>query len=93
MKIEDIKLAVESIAQKYSIKKAILFGSMANGTNTSQSDVDLIIEFSGNVSLITISSLKIELEEILKRDVDIIHGTITNKDFIDVNEEVELYAA
>ncbi len=93
MKIEDIKLAVESIAQKYSIKKAILFGSMANGTNTSQSDVDLIIEFSGNVSLITISSLKIELEEILKKDVDIIHGPITNKDFIDVNEEVELYAA
>lgn len=93
MEIEDIKLAVESIAQKYSIKKAILFGSMANGTNTSQSDVDLIIEFSGNVSLITISSLKIELEEILKKDVDIIHGPITNKDFIDVNREVELYAA
>lgn len=57
------------------------------------SDVDLIIEFSGNVSLITISSLKIELENILKKDVDIIHGPITNTDLIDVDEGVELYAA
>ncbi len=93
MKIEDIKKVIEEIAEKYFIKKVILFGSQADGTATEQSDIDLIIEFSKEVSLITISGLKLELEEILSKKVDIIHGPITDNDFIEVNREVELYAA
>lgn len=93
MDIEQIKNAVFSVANKYSIKKATLFGSRAAGTNTEDSDVDLIVEFSCNVSLITLSRLKLELEEILKIDVDIIHGPITKDDLIIVDKEVELYAA
>lgn len=93
MEIDDIKKSIEIVAKKYSIKRAVLFGSVADGTDTEQSDIDLIIEFSTNVSLITISSLKIELENLLNKGVDIIHGPITDKDFIDVNREVELYAA
>lgn len=93
MEFEEIKKAIISIADKYFIKRVILFGSMASGTNTENSDIDLIMEFSKAVSLITISSIKIELEEILKKDVDIIHGPIKEGDFIDINKEVELYAA
>lgn len=93
MEIDVIKKAIEQIAVKYSIKKAILFGSRASGTNRPDSDIDLIVEFSKNISLITLSNLKFELENILKQDVDIIHGPITENDFIEVNMEVELYAA
>lgn len=93
MEIEYIKEAIIKIAEKYSIKKAILFGSRANGTNRENSDIDLIIEFSKNVSLITLSNVKLDLEKILNLDVDIIHGPIQEDDMIEIHEEVELYAA
>lgn len=93
MKIEYIKNAIVKIAEKYSIKRAVLFGSRANGTNRDNSDIDLIIEFSKKVSLLTISNLKLELQSMLNLDVDIVHGPIQEDDLIEVNEEVELYAA
>lgn len=93
MEIEYIKEAIIKIAEKYSIKKAILFGSRANGTNRENSDIDLIIEFSKNVSLITLSNVKLDLEKMLNLDVDIIHGPIQEDDMIEIHEEVELYAA
>lgn len=93
MGIEEIRNAIFSLAEKYSIKKATLFGSRAAGTNNENSDVDLIIEFSCNVSLLTLSRLKLELEEILSKDVDIIHGPVTEDDLIVIDKEVELYAA
>lgn len=93
MEIEYIKNAIVRIAEKYSIKRAVLFGSRANGTNRDNSDIDLIIEFSKKVSLLTISNLKLELQSMLNLDVDIVHGPIQEDDLIEVNEEVELYVA
>lgn len=93
MEIEYIKNAIVKIAEKYSIKRAVLFGSRANGTNRDNSDIDLIIEFSKKVSLLTISNLKLELQSMLNLDVDIVHGPIQEDDLIEVNEEVELYVA
>ena len=93
MEIEYIKNAIVKIAEKYSIKRAVLFGSRDNGTNRDNSDIDLIIEFSKKVSLLTISSLKLELQSMLNLDVDIVHGPIQEDDLIEINEEVELYAA
>lgn len=91
MEIDNIRKTLIKIAEKYYIKKATLFGSRANGTNKIDSDVDLIIEFSKEVSLVTISDLKNELENILNLNVDIIHGPIRNGDFIEICETVELY--
>lgn len=93
MTVEDIRSKVEQFIDRYSITKVVLFGSRANGTNTDESDVDLIIEFSKNVSLITLSQLKYELEEALGVGVDIIHGPTTEDDMIEVEGEVILYAA
>ena len=84
---------IEKIAGKYSIKKVALFGSRATGTNTEESDVDLIVEFSKDVSLLTLSGLKNELEELLNLNVDIIHGPIKNTDMIKIRKVVEIYAA
>ena len=93
MSNEEIKKALESFVDKYSITSMILFGSRANGTNAPDSDVDLILEFSVPVSLIILSQIQIEMEEKLGIDVDIIHGPITEDDMIEVDKEVVLYAA
>lgn len=93
MNIETIKDAVLKLVDQYPISKVILFGSRANGTNRENSDIDLIMEFYAPVTLITLSAIKLSLEEILHLSVDVIHGPVTEGDMIEVDKEVVLYAA
>ena len=92
MTIEQLREAVLLISKRYPIERVLLFGSRADGTNKSDSDVDLIIEFSKRVSLLTISSVKVTLEEMLNLDVDIVHGPLRETDLLEVENVVELYA-
>jgi hypothetical protein len=88
-----IKEIVLKLISKYPIKKIVLFGSRADGTNRADSDVDLIIEFTSQVSILMLSQIKCELEESIGLNVDIIHGPIREDDMIEVGKVVELYAA
>lgn len=93
MTLEEIKKITTNVIKDYPITKVTLFGSRADNTNKENSDVDFIIEFSEPVSLITISKLQLKLENALKLDVDIIHGPVRPDDMIEINKEVEIYAA
>lgn len=93
MTIEILRDYVQKIASEYPIKRVMLFGSRAEGTNREDSDVDLIIEFLMPVSLLTLSMIRVHLEEMLHVGVDIIHGPIEETDLIEVGKVVELYAA
>lgn len=93
MDIKTMQVIVSKIAIEYPIKKITLFGSRANNTNHKDSDVDLIIEFTTPVSLLTLSRIRLRLEEMLKLNVDIVHGPIRNDDLLDIDKEVELYVA
>ena len=93
MTTDDIRNAICQIADKYSICSVILFGSRAAGTNRPNSDVDLIVEFSVPVSILTLSKITCELEEILGLDVDVIHGPIRSDDILEIQDKVVLYAA
>lgn len=42
MTVEQIKNVVVSLADEYSIRKAVLFGSRASETDTPESDIDLM---------------------------------------------------
>ena len=88
-----IKELLSVFIDEYSIKSIILFGSRAEGTNTPDSDVDLIIEFLIPVSLITLAQLKIQMEEVLGLDVDIVHGPVSENDILEIGKEIVLYAA
>ncbi len=81
------------MVDEYRISRVVLFGSRANGTATPSSDVDLIVEFSTPVTLITLAMLSQALEEILHTSVDIIHGPIQSTDLLEIDREIELYAA
>ena len=93
MTIEDIRKTVLDIMPAYSVSRVILFGSRADGTNSENSDVDLIIEFHSSISLLTLSQIKCDLEERLGLNVDVIHGPIREDDMIEIGKEVELYVA
>ena len=92
MTTEEIRKAVITIADQYSIKSVVLFGSRASGSNRDDSDVDLIIEFSKPVSVLMLSSLKNKLQDILGLDVDVVHGPIRIGDILEIGETVEIYA-
>lgn len=91
--IDVIQEKVLKITSDYPIRKIVLFGSRANGTNREDSDVDLIIEFFAPVTLLMLPQIRYQLEEILGLRVDVVHGPIRDTDLIDVGEVVELYAA
>ena len=90
---EMLKEKILTIIKDYPIKRVILFGSRAEETNRENSDVDLIMEFTETISLLKLSEIKVQLEEILDLEVDIIHGPIEEGDLIEVGKVVELYAA
>jgi uncharacterized protein len=56
------------------VRKAWLFGSCSRGEETDESDIDLLVSFDSNarISLMTISGMSIDLEEMLDREVDIV---------------------
>ena len=93
MTIEKIKDAVRQVIKFYPVSRVTLFGSQAAGNATENSDVDLIVEFSQPISLLTLSGMKCDLEDLLKSKVDLIHGPIRDTDMIEVGQEVLLYAA
>ena len=93
MSVDEIKNAVLKVVDEYRISRVVLFGSRTNGTATPSSDVDLIVEFCSPVTLITLSKLSQALEDILHTSVDVIHGPIQSTDLLEIDREIELYAA
>ena len=91
--IEEIKKVIEKIAPEYNLKRVTLFGSRANGNFREDSDIDLIVDFPKGTSLITHSSLKIDLEEIFGVKVDVISRGGLKNSFLEIEKEVEIYAA
>lgn len=70
--IKDTKAKIIEILKKHNIKKASLFGSIVRGELTESSDIDILIEFEGRKSLIDLVGLKLELEEIIGRKIDLL---------------------
>lgn len=72
MTIPEIKNKILPALKKYGIKKASLFGSVVRDEQTEQSDIDLLVELPETASLLELASLKLDLEEILQRKVDVL---------------------
>lgn len=72
MTLEEIKAKILPVLHKHDVIKASIFGSIAREESDEKSDVDILIELSGEKSLLDLASLKIELEEVLGRSVDVL---------------------
>lgn len=70
--IEEIKKPIIQVLRKHGVKRAALFGSIVRGEALENSDIDILVEFEGRKSLLDLAGLKLELEELLKRDVDVV---------------------
>lgn len=94
LNIQEIIYNMGIVAQEYPIKRADLFGSYANGNNTPDSDIDILLEFTTpQVSLLTINNVKYRLEELLNTNVDVIHGPLSEDSMIEIDKRIPLYEA
>ena len=71
-KIEELKKTLIDVLRKHDVKKAALFGSIVRGEATEESDIDLLVEFEGKKSLLDLVDLKLDLQEIVRRKVDVL---------------------
>ena len=72
MELEEIKEKITPLLRSYGVKRAAFFGSFVRGEERKDSDIDILVEFEGEKSLLDLAGLKIELEELLERKVDVL---------------------
>ena len=70
--IDEYKDIILDVLKKHDVKRASLFGSIVRGEMSSDSDIDILVEFQGRKSLLNLGGLKVELEEKLKCKVDVL---------------------
>lgn len=71
--IRRIKDRIASICSQYGIEHMFIFGSQARGEATAKSDVDFFLDKPGAISsLLTLSGFRLDLEECLGLEVDLI---------------------
>ena len=91
--IQEIKKIILPILKKNNVIKAGIFGSYVRGEQKVNSDVDILVELEDELDLLDVIRIKIELEKVLKKKVDLIeYETIRSKlkDFI-LRDEVVVY--
>ncbi|MBF0608061.1 MAG: nucleotidyltransferase family protein [Magnetococcales bacterium] len=60
------------ITDKYSVRELGIFGSFATGNEGIKSDVDILVDFSKSVSLLTLVGLENYLSELLGMKADVV---------------------
>ncbi len=93
MNIQSIKIKITPILKDQGVIKAAVFGSYATGEAKQSSDVDLLVELDDEKSLFDLIGLKLDMEDKLKKKVDLltynaIHPLL--KDII-LNEQQVIY--
>jgi len=79
MTIDDIKKKIAPVLKQYGVEYAGVFGSVARGEDTPESDIDILIALQHPVSLLKFFALNDELESVLGRRVDLVTENSLNR--------------
>ena len=69
--IQTLRRHLPEIKQKFPVSTLALFGSYARDEQTANSDIDVLVEFNGDIGLEVVDLLD-ELEGILHHQVDLV---------------------
>lgn len=68
----DHRLRVHALVQRYRVSNPRVFGSALHGTDTEASDLDLLVDAEPGATLLDLSGLQVELEDLLGVRVDVL---------------------
>jgi predicted nucleotidyltransferase len=63
--LETHRAELRQLVSRYGLSRPRVFGSVLNGTDTDESDLDLLVEPAESTSLLTIAGLQIDAEKLL----------------------------
>ncbi|MBE7046544.1 MAG: nucleotidyltransferase [Ruminococcaceae bacterium] len=91
--IDELRDKVSEVAVQYGVKKVALFGSYSTGSQTPESDIDLIIDKGEIKGLFMFNSFMNSLEEKLQKNVDVVTYSSLHHSLLGecINNEVVLY--
>ena len=72
MTIKEIENKILPVLRQYHVRRASLFGSIVRGEMTEESDIDILVELPETASLLDLAGLKIDIEELLGGNVDVL---------------------
>ena len=93
LSLDEIKNVVHTIAPKYRIESVYLFGSYARGDASESSDYDFRIVGGNFRSLYDLIAFRLDLEDTLGHEVDIVQTKNIKDSFYQIikDEEVLVY--
>jgi predicted nucleotidyltransferase len=91
--IDELKLLIAPVAEKYGVGKVYLFGSVARGDHDEDSDYDFCIEYGKIRDLFALSGFFIDLKEAVGNDIDLVSTRSVKPDLLDkiMKEGIILY--
>jgi len=70
--LDEIKQKALPILRRANVTKAALFGSQVRGDNTTESDIDMLVDVPRGTTLFDLVGIQQDLEDILKKKVDLV---------------------
>ncbi|MBU4503016.1 MAG: nucleotidyltransferase domain-containing protein [Nanoarchaeota archaeon] len=71
-KLEKMKPLLIKTLKANGVMRAGIFGSYARGDSKKGSDIDLLVYINKKISLLGLASLKVDIEDKLKKRVDLV---------------------
>ncbi len=70
--VEEIRNKVQQVLLNRGVVSAAVFGSVARGEQTDDSDIDFLVELEKGRTLMDLSGLRLDLADLLGCDVDVV---------------------
>ncbi len=70
--ISEIAEKANPILRRHKVKAAAVFGSVARGEATAQSDIDFLVDYDDTASILDASALRIALQETFVCGIDLV---------------------
>ena len=70
--MDDLRRRIREIARAHGATRVRVFGSVARGDDGPGSDLDLLITVRPGVSLLDIAGIKVDVEEAVGRETDVV---------------------
>lgn len=88
--------ALKTILKSHKVTKAYVFGSIAKGDSSNESDVDILVNFEDNIDPITYSDnyfdLLFALQALFNRNVDLVNETSIRNPYLMRSIEISRHA-